>query len=146
MGLRSDIEIQIDRGINLKWSSAAEIEKYVSTLSQTVSQFQESARVASEALIRLEAHVETLRSCAFSPSQLNSEMDALNAIMPSLSFGYLSDLKVFIASFNTEIEAILLKRLTDALKAFSSRVENPTSDSMLSLFLSSDFTKFLIQI
>lgn len=134
MGIKSDIEVQIDRGINLKWSSAPEIEKYVTTLTQLVSQFESNSRLSSDALVRLERHIEGLRSCAFTPATLKAEIDAINNITSTLTFGYLKDLKAFLAKLNDEIESILLKRLTDALQAFSSRIENPSADGMISPF------------
>lgn len=142
-GLKADVDTQLDRGFNMKWTSTTEVEKYVAHMSDLVTSLKANVDHALAVSAKLDTHLATLKDCAFSVASLKAEIDSLTSLCATLNFGYSKDLKTFVANLNSDLEKILLVRLTEALTTFSTRVESPSTPQSTFLSLSSTVLRSL---
>ena len=126
-GLKGAIESQIDRGVNLKWSPASNLDQFAASLSQLVKEFDIALDCAIAIHASVEARLAYMNTCTFNVPALKAEMDLIQRSTDSLDFVYLRDLNAYIDQVNTSAESILMKRLGDSLKAFTTNLDSPAT-------------------
>lgn len=117
-GMRKDIQTIIAEGVNLVWESY-KLDPYVQKFAETISTFQEKV----EELLHLEdlisVQLKALDACQYAAPVFAQILAAVQKAVDSLSLHQYSNLNIWVAQLDKEIEKKLSCRLQEGIKAWT---------------------------
>ncbi|KAJ3290947.1 hypothetical protein HK104_006430 [Borealophlyctis nickersoniae] len=138
-GYRKDVQAMISRGIQLRWDyfvnytydtrpgSGVVFEArenrhvtYVREFASVVSVFQDKVNSVLSIYERINMTVEDLKSCPFEFAKIQEKLNSIQKEIDHLNLESYSNLESWTVQLNTRIESVLVGRLQQGLKAWSS--------------------------
>ena len=134
--MRKEVLNLIQEGFSLIWDSY-KLNQYVIRLSDTIINFQERVEDLLIVAEQLDMDIRSLETCAYSVNTLSDILTKIQHAVDELSLKQYSNLSVWVAKLDEEIEKILAKRLQDGIEAWTN-VLNAANRSELDACLEND--------
>ncbi|GAB6020623.1 Dynein heavy chain, cytoplasmic [Chamberlinius hualienensis] len=117
-GMKKDLQSQLSEGMGLIWESY-KLDPYVQKLSEMVSSFQE---MVDELLVieeQIDVHVSALETCAYCVTTIADVLNKIQKAVDELSLHQYSNLSMWVAKLDEEVEKKLAGRLEAGISAWT---------------------------
>lgn len=116
-GLRKDVQTLISEGVGLVWESY-KLVQYVQRFSECVIQFQEKVEDLLVVEEQLDVDVRSLETCPYSAATFADILSKIQHAVDDLSLRQYSNLHVWVARLDEEVEKKLAARLQAGVTAW----------------------------
>lgn len=130
--LRKDVLGLISEGIALVWESY-KLDPYVQRLSESVVSFQEKVEDLLVVEEQLDVDVRSLETCPYSAATFADILSKIQHAVDDLSLRQYSNLHVWVARLDEEVEKKLATRLQNGVEAWTEALTGTKKDVDLSM-------------
>lgn len=106
----------------VKWSST-DLNDWVSQISSKVNNLQERVDDISKKVLLADRYVAELKTCDYDAGAMTRCLGSLQTIIDELPVKVLSNVPQWVAQLDRKVEAVLVDRLRDAVKAWTKAFE-----------------------
>ncbi|XP_055707524.1 dynein heavy chain, cytoplasmic isoform X3 [Phlebotomus papatasi] len=131
-GLRQDVLALISEGIQLVWESY-KLDPYVQRLSECVVAFQEKVEDLLVVEEQLDVDVRSLETCPYSAATFADILSKIQHAVDDLSLRQYSNLHVWVARLDEEVEKKLAARLQAGIQAWTDALTGNKKEVDLSM-------------
>lgn len=131
-GLRRDVQALIAEGVGLVWESY-KLVQYVQRFSECVIQFQEKVEDLLVVEEQLDVDVRSLETCPYSAATFADILSKIQHAVDDLSLRQYSNLHVWVARLDEEVEKKLASRLQAGIVAWTEALTGNKKDMDLSM-------------
>ncbi|XP_037905377.1 dynein heavy chain, cytoplasmic isoform X4 [Hermetia illucens] len=131
-GLRKDVLALISEGIGLVWESY-KLDPYVQRLSDCVTSFQEKVEDLLVVEEQLDVDVRSLETCPYSAATFADILSKIQHAVDDLSLRQYSNLHIWVARLDEEVEKKLASRLQAGIQAWTDALTGNKKEVDLSM-------------
>ncbi|XP_055612109.1 dynein heavy chain, cytoplasmic isoform X2 [Uranotaenia lowii] len=131
-GLRKEVLALISEGIALVWESY-KLDPYVQRLSENVTSFQEKVEDLLVVEEQLDVDVRSLETCPYSAATFADILSKIQHAVDDLSLKQYSNLHVWVARLDEEVEKKLAARLQAGIQAWTDALTGNKKEVDLSM-------------
>ncbi|CAB3376335.1 Hypothetical predicted protein [Cloeon dipterum] len=131
-GLHKDVQTMIAEGIGLVWESY-KLDPYVNRFAEAVFTFQEKVEDLLVLEEQLDADVRSLETCPYSANTFAEILKKIQDAVDDLSLKQYSNLQLWVARLDEEVEKKLAARLQAGIQAWSKALEGKKEEVDLSM-------------
>lgn len=126
-GLRKDVQSLIGEGVGLVWESY-KLVQYVQRFSECVIQFQEKVEDLLVVEEQLDVDVRSIETCPYSAATFADILSKIQHAVDDLSLRQYSNLHVWVARLDEEVEKKLASRLQAGISAWTEALTGAKKD------------------
>ncbi|XP_055310948.1 dynein heavy chain, cytoplasmic isoform X4 [Sitodiplosis mosellana] len=126
-GLRKDVQTLISEGVGLVWESY-KLVQYVQRFSECVIQFQEKVEDLLVVEEQLDVDVRSIETCPYSAATFADILSKIQHAVDDLSLRQYSNLHVWVARLDEEVEKKLASRLQAGISAWTEALTGTKKD------------------
>ncbi|XP_038118676.1 dynein heavy chain, cytoplasmic isoform X2 [Culex quinquefasciatus] len=131
-GLRKEVLALVSEGIALVWESY-KLDPYVQRLSENVTSFQEKVEDLLVVEEQLDVDVRSLETCPYSAATFADILSKIQHAVDDLSLKQYSNLHVWVARLDEEVEKKLAARLQAGIQAWTDALTGNKKEVDLSM-------------
>ncbi|CAP31232.1 Protein CBR-DHC-1 [Caenorhabditis briggsae] len=115
---KKDIQNQLLEGATLGWDSY-KVDQYQLKLAETVNTYQERCEELLNVVRIVNADLNVLKSCRYDKETIENLLTSIQKGVDQLSLGNYSNLAQWVNTLDRQIEAILARRVEDAIRVWT---------------------------
>ncbi|XP_046751875.1 dynein heavy chain, cytoplasmic isoform X5 [Diprion similis] len=131
-GMRKDVLSLISEGIGLVWESY-KLDPYIQRLSEVVVSFQEKVEDLLVVEEQLDVDVRSIETCPYSANTFADILSKIQKSVDELSLKNYSNLHIWVARLDEEVEKNLASRLEAGIKAWTDTLMGQKKEVDLSM-------------
>lgn len=121
---RKEVQVTIEQGIQLNWNLKVQLESYVKKLADKVNSFEEAVNNLNEKVEQIYAILASMNNCGLESGVLLEKLEAIQKIIDDFNFKQYSNLHQWVPELDVKIEAVLTKRLIEAIQNWVKEFES----------------------